>query len=115
MSPSPPADSAAADPDPKTTFLGIFLGAFFGIDFGTILGPLLEPFWEAFWTHFGVILELRCLSTRRFAIRLCFKSFSDALNLAKSLKNHCFFNVLRVLIETRHELHMVSEWLQNVS
>ena len=75
MSPSPPAASAAADPDPKTTFLGIFLGAFFGIDFGTILGPLLEPFWETFWTHFGVILELRCLSTRRFAIRLCFNRF----------------------------------------
>ena len=75
MSPSPPAAPAAADPDPKTTFWGICLGAFFGIDFGTILGPLLEPFWEAFWTHFGVILELRCLSTRRFAIRLCFNRF----------------------------------------
>ena len=75
MSPSPPAAPAAADPDPKTTFWGIFLGAFFGIDFGTILGSLVDPFWDLFWSHFGVILEARCLSTRRFAMRLCLNRF----------------------------------------
>ena len=80
-------------------------------DFGTIMGPVLEPFWDPFWDHFGSSLSVHAPLRHK----IVFQALPDALNLAKSLKNHGFLKVLRVLIETRHELHMAPEWLQNGS
>ena len=113
--PLPTGSSRCRRPRPQNHLLGYLFGCLFrdrfwnhfGITCGSILGPLLEPF----WCHFGSSLSVHAPLRHEIVSQ----SFSDALNLAKSLKNQCCLKVLRVLIETRHELHMAPEWLENGS
>ena len=88
---------------------GSHFGSILGLrsHFGSILGPTwgsrstsgqLTPFWDLFWTHFGTKIGPMSMSFGSCAEspgaaspRDGFSLFSDTSEMAKSLKNYCFF------------------------
>ncbi len=92
-----------------------FWSLFFEVVLGALFGPILGPFWSPFWSHFGVLFGGLLPVDSLLRHEAVFATFSDPSDVAKSLKNHGFFEVLAMSAEVWHDPYMAPEWSQKGS